>query len=89
MVAQMMKNLPAMQERQVRSLSQEDSPRAGNGNPFQYSCLENSMSILLPAPGDLPNPGIEPRSPALQVDSLLTEPPGKHIFSAYFSLIAL
>ena len=29
-----------------------------------------------PPPGDLPNPGIEPRSPALQ-DSLLSEPPGK------------
>ena len=26
---------------------------------------------------DLPNPGIEPRSPALQVDSLPAEPPGK------------
>ena len=26
---------------------------------------------------DLPNPGIEPRSPALQADSLLSEPPGK------------
>ena len=26
-------------------------------------------------PGDLPNPGIEPRSPALQADSLLSEPP--------------
>ena len=31
----------------------------------------------LPTPGDLPNPGIEPRSPALQVDSLPAEPPGK------------
>ena len=30
-----------------------------------------------PPPGDFPNPGIEPRSPALQADSLLTEPPGK------------
>ena len=30
-----------------------------------------------PPPGDLPNPGIEPRSPALQVDSLPTEPPVK------------
>ena len=29
-----------------------------------------------PPPGDLPNPGIEPRSPALQVDSLTSEPPG-------------
>ena len=28
-----------------------------------------------PSPGDLPNPGIEPRSPALQVDSLPAEPP--------------
>ena len=27
--------------------------------------------------GDLPNPGTEPRSPTLQVDSLLSEPPGK------------
>ena len=30
-----------------------------------------------PSPGDLPSPGIEPRSPALQVDSLPAEPPGK------------
>ena len=29
-----------------------------------------------PPPGHLPNPGIEPRSPALQVDSLPAEPPG-------------
>jgi len=28
-------------------------------------------------PGDLPNPGIEPRSPALQADSLPSELPGK------------
>ena len=31
----------------------------------------------LPPPGDLPNPGIEPRSPALRADSLPAEPPGK------------
>ena len=30
-----------------------------------------------PSPGDLPNTGIEPRSPSLQVDSLPAEPPGK------------
>ena len=30
-----------------------------------------------PSPGDVPNPGIEPRSPALQADSLLPEPAGK------------
>ena len=32
---------------------------------------------LFPSPGGLPNPEIEPRSPALQVDSLTAEPPGK------------
>ena len=28
----------------------------------------------------LPNPGIEPRSPPLQVDSLQAEPQGKHVY---------
>ena len=32
---------------------------------------------IFPSPGDLPNPGIEPRSPALQVDFLPAEPQGK------------
>ena len=30
-----------------------------------------------PSPGDLPHPGIEPKSPALQADALTSEPPGK------------
>ena len=34
--------------------------------------------LLFPSPGDLPNPGIEPRSPTLQADALTSEPPGKH-----------
>ena len=33
--------------------------------------------LPFPSPGDLPNPGIEPGSPALQADALLSEPPGK------------
>ena len=33
--------------------------------------------VAVPSPGDLPNPGIEPRSPALQVNSLPAEPQGK------------
>ena len=37
------KRLPAMQETWVQSLGREDSPREGNGNLLQYSCLENSM----------------------------------------------
>ena len=43
LVAQMVKNLPAMLETRVRSLGQEDSTEEGNGNPLQDSCLENSM----------------------------------------------
>ena len=34
-----------------------------------------------PSPGDLPDPGIEPGSPALQVDFLPSEPPGNPSFS--------
>ena len=40
-VAQTVKNLPAMQETQVRSLRREDPPGEGNGYPLQYSWLGN------------------------------------------------
>ena len=33
--------------------------------------------VAFPSPGDLPSPGIKPRSPALQADSLPAEPQGK------------
>ena len=36
------KNPPVMQEMWDQSLGQEDSLEKGNGNLFQYSCLENS-----------------------------------------------
>ena len=36
------------------------------------------------SPGDLPNPGIEPRSPALWADSLSSEPLPKLIWTIYF-----
>jgi len=42
MVAQTIRNLLAMRETQVQSLGLEDAPGDGNGNPLQYSCLENS-----------------------------------------------
>ena len=44
LVAQLVKNQPAMQETQVRSLGQEESPGGGSGNPLQYPCLENPMN---------------------------------------------
>ena len=39
--------------------------------------------VAMPFPRDLPKPGIEPRSPALQVDSLPNEPPGKPVGKDY------
>ena len=33
--------------------------------------------LPFPSPGDLPHPGIEPRSPALQADALTSQPAGK------------
>ena len=41
-----------------------------------FSGQEHWSGLPFPFPGDLPNPGIEPRSPTLQVDSLPSEPPG-------------
>ena len=43
LVAQLIKNLPAVWEPWVRSLGWEDPLEKGNVNPLQYSCLENSM----------------------------------------------
>ena len=44
--------------------------------------------LQFPTPGDLPKPGVEPRSPALQADSLQTKPPGKrsHLIFSLFLL---
>ena len=42
-----------------------------------YIVMAMSVFMPFPSPGDLPNPGIEPGSPALQADALLSEPPRK------------
>ena len=60
------------------------SEPAGKPNPMGCSLLVSSVhggvsrqeywsGLPVPSPGDLPDPGIEPRSPALQADSLPTE----------------
>ena len=41
-----------------------------------FSRQECWSGLPLPSPGDLPDPGIKPGSPALQVDSLPSESPG-------------
>ena len=43
LIVQKVKNLTEIQEIQIPSLAQEDSPGEGNGNPLQYSCQENPM----------------------------------------------
>ena len=42
-----------------------------------FSRQEYWSWLTFPSPGDLLDPGIEPRSPALQADSLPSKPPGK------------
>ena len=44
-----------------------------------FSRQEYWSGLPFPSPGDLPDPGIKPRSPAMQADALLSEPPGKHV----------
>ena len=47
LVAQLVKNLPAIQETWVQSLGREDSPGEGKGYPLQYSGLEKSMDYTV------------------------------------------
>ena len=44
-----------------------------------FSRQEYWSGLPFPSLGDLPNPGVEPRSPALQADSFPSEPPGKPV----------
>ena len=44
--------------------------------PMGFSRQEYWSGLPFPSPGDLPDPGIEPRSPALQADALTSEPQG-------------
>ena len=45
--------------------------------PWGFSRQEYWSGLPCPPPADVPNPGIQPRSPVLQVDSVLSEPPAK------------
>ena len=48
-----------------------------------FSRQEYWSGVPFPSPGDLPDPGIEPPSPALQADTLPSEPPGKSSHERY------
>ena len=51
-----------------------------------FSRQEYWSGLPFPSPGDLPDPGIEPKSPALQADALTSEPLGKPVISCYAML---
>ena len=44
---------------------------------MEFSRQEYWSGLPFSSPGDLPDPGIEPGSPTLRVDTLPSEPPGK------------
>ena len=48
--------------------------------PMEFFIQEYWSWLPLPSPGHLPDAGVTPRSPALQADSLLSEPPRKIFF---------
>ena len=58
------------------------------GPSFHRTARQEYWSgLLFSSPGDLPDPRIEPRSPALQANSLPSEPPGKSKWYKYVSQI--
>ena len=95
LIAQLVKNPPAMQDAPVQFVGQEDPLEKGKAThcsilawripwavahqgPLSMGILQARILEWIAMPsGDLPNPGIEPRSPTLQVDYLPSEPPGK------------
>ena len=52
-----------------------------------FSRQEYWSGLPFPSPEDLPDPGIKPRYPALQADTLTSEPPGKPMMKKDFFLI--
>ena len=54
---------------------------------MEFSRQEYCSGLPFPSPGDLPNPEIEPGSPALQADYLLSEPLGKPNHDNYIQIM--
>ena len=57
--------------------------------PWGFSRQEYWSGLPCPPPGDLSNPGMEPRFPSMQVDSLPSDPPGKPMSTGVGSLSLL
>ena len=54
---------------------------------MEFSWQQYWSGLSFPSPGDLPNQGIKSGSPALQANSLLSEPPGKTLTEKDFVLV--
>ena len=54
-----------------------------------FSRQEYWNELPFPSPGDLPHPGIEPGSPALQADALPSEPPEKPITDYKYNAVLI
>ena len=52
-----------------------------------FSREEDWSGLPFPSPGDLPDPGIEPGSPAFQAEALTSEPPGKQLIPKQNTII--
>ena len=52
---------------------------------MKFSRQKHWSGLPFPPPESVPNPGTEPRSPTLQADFLLTEPPGKPSHQGLYS----
>ena len=52
---------------------------------MEFCRQEYWSGLPFPSPGDLPDPGIKPRSPTLQPDALPSEPPGKLVVCLNYS----
>ena len=80
--AQFLQLLEPKPERQLLSSNSQSKESmkvkvAGTIRSMEFSRQEHWSGSPFPSPGVLPNPEIEPGSPAFQADSLLSESPGK------------
>ena len=67
-----MKSLSCVQLFATASIVAHQAPLS-----MEFSRQEYWSGLPVSSPGDLPSPGIEPRSSTLQADALPSEPPGK------------
>ena len=68
---------PCTQKSESRSTVSNSLQPHGLYSPWNSPGQNTGVGSLSLHPGDLPNPGIEPRSPSLQADSLPAEPQRK------------